>query len=75
MGSSGSRVSGPGHFMGFCPEKQGLGATPAMLGSKGETAYLRPPGEMPVLPNPTRGTSCPEDGSRTLASLCQDRNS
>lgn len=51
VGSSGSQVAGPGHFMGFCPEKQGLGTstTPAGLESKREEAWLQPPRGPPVL--------------------------
>lgn len=59
VGSSGSKVLGPGHFMGSCPEKQGLGTTPAVLESKHKKAYLQPPREMPVVPKPYGGHSLP----------------
>ena len=45
VASSGRQVSGPGHFMGSCPEKQGLSTTPAVLESKHEKAYLQRPSE------------------------------
>lgn len=59
VASSGRQVSGPGHFTGSCPEKQGLGATPAGLESKHEKAYLQRPSETPVLPKPYAGHLLP----------------